>query len=257
MATDKSGSAGYVQWATAVIRLGWRSWRAMGFRLLIGSVVPGLIVTACMLSATAFTEGQITGNGIEVAGNAVFLVLLVPLSACSGFWITDSWVRAAAHLDVPDNETTSRLSRSVLRGTYLAGLGCLLVAAALAPYLDGNAATPIDLGNIPVIGFVLAFSGPLGLLSPIALLAPRAAFGAPPSSASRSGTAARLGIAAVAAVGYGLMLGYLTYALTDWLQADGFVSLGAVLANLLAVPLLIFLLSASTFSPEPYPRRPG
>jgi hypothetical protein len=209
--------------------------------LLRGTVIPALAVTAGALSVTALAEGWRIGDGVEVLGNVVVLVVLLP-SMCIRLHAED----AAADSAAPGGPgRDARQVRRVWR-VYLAGVLVVLVAAAAVPYLISDNASPIDLGNLPVAGFVVSFAAPLGLLSPIAVLAPRAA-GSRVRAPSRPLVAsARLLALSVFAVAYSLLAGFLMYELTNVLMADGFVALAAVLANLFTFPLPMVLIAART-----------
>jgi hypothetical protein len=225
--------------------------RGMLRQLLRGTVIQALPVTAGALSVTALAEGWRIGDGVEVLGNVVVVVLLLPVVAWGGLWVSRSWVRAAEAVQ-PGGEngaassTGGRAVRPVRRVwlAYLAGVLVLLLAAAAVPYVVSDNAAPIDLGNIPVAGFVLAFAGPLGLLSPIALLAARASAGRSLPGRSLPGAVPVLLSAAVAALAYSLLVGVLMYELTNALMADGLVAAVALIANLLTFPLPVVLISA-------------
>lgn len=230
--------------------------REMFRHLLGGTVLPALPVTACTLAVTALAEGQRTGNGVEVLGNIVVIFLLLPLVVGGGFWIAGAWTRtvqAAQHAGKAAGTGQEVIPVRPVWLAYLGGVVVLLAAAAAVPYVISDNAAPIDLGNIPVAGFVLAFAGPLGFLSPIALLALRTA-GRCFRPAGRSSRApAWLTAAAVLAIGYSLLVGLLMYELTGMLMADGFVALTAVLADLLTFPLPVLLISVGVAA---WPVRP-
>jgi hypothetical protein len=263
---DVSGDAirpgNSVRQTGGVLRVARRGWRGMLIPLLTGSVLPALPVTTCMLSLTALAEGQVTGNGVEVLGNAFVLVILVPLTACSCLWITRSWVKAARAAGPREPLTQAAAAAESrpgvaslrwLRFAYLCGVMFLLVSAALVPYVITSNGAVFDLGNIPVPGFAWAFAGPIGLLSPIALLTPRPASAVPPASGHAGVPAWKLVSVAVMAIAYSLVLGCLMYALADLLQADGFAVLSAVLGNILSIPALVLVISASLANSAPAP----
>lgn len=239
-------------WTRQVIQVVQLNWRGMLWPLLRGSVVPAVLASGCVLSVTALVEGWVIGDGIEEVLNIVLLLIMLPLTAWGSAFITGSWVQALQAASKPEGktETGDEATPGTLRGAYLTAFACLLAIAAAVPYLITNLAAPIHLGNIPGAGFVIAFAGPLGLLAPLALLAPRAIVGRHQAS-SQPAVTARTAVIAVVAVGYGLAIGLGAYGLAVLLQADGFVALVALIANLLNLPLLIFLISASA-ADSPY-----
>jgi hypothetical protein len=225
--------------------------REMLSLLLRGTVVPALPVTACMLSATALAEGWRTGDGVEVLGNVLVIVLFLPFVVWGGFRIARAWTRAAEAVQPADDATSGapdhdgRPDRRVWRA-YLAGVLFLLVVAAAVPYVISDNAAPIDLGNIPVAGFVVSFAGPLGFLSPIALLASRTAGNRFRAIAGPSLARAWLLVAVLVAVGYSFLVGFFMFELTDVVTADGIVAPIAVVGELLTFPLPILLISVGS-----------
>lgn len=272
----RPAGAGLGGWLTQATRITRQSWRGMLGPLLRGAVLPALPAAGCILAATVFAEAHVTnGNGAGWAGPVAVIafVLLIPLTVCGGYWVASSFARAARAaratgeaaltgrpgpgqpasdwpgtgqpVSVPREPETPRVGR--MWGAYLAGVACLMAAAAAATYLITDNMAPVDLGFVTVAGFVLMFAGPLGFLGLVTLLAPGAARGQsqPRPAAGRAGG---LAVVVTIATGYSLALGYLMYGLTDLLQATGLVIVVAILANLLTLPLLIFLLSAGLAS---------
>jgi hypothetical protein len=252
--------AGLGGWLTQATRITRQSWRGMLGPLLRGAVLPALPAAGCILAATVFAEAHVTnGNGAGWAGPVAVIafVLLIPLTVCGGYWVASSFARAARAaratgeaaltgrpgpgqpasdwpgtgqpVSVPREPETPRVGR--MWGAYLAGVACLMAAAAAATYLITDNMAPVDLGFVTVAGFVLMFAAR-------GQSQPRPA----------AGRAGGLAVVVTIATGYSLALGYLMYGLTDLLQATGLVIVVAILANLLTLPLLIFLLSAGLAS---------
>lgn len=212
-----------------------------------------------LLSASALVEGCRIGDGVEVLGNVLVIVLFLPFVVWGGVWIARAWTRAAEAIQPADGATSDapghdgRRDRRVWQA-YLAGVLLLLVVAAAVPYVISDNAAPIDLGNIPVAGFVVSFAGPLGFLSPIALLAARRVGNGFRAPCGSSGAPAWLVAAVVLATGYSFLVGFLSVELTDLATADGFVALIAVLAELLTFPLPMLLISAGVAAWPEIPR---
>jgi hypothetical protein len=226
--------------------------------LLLGTVIPALPASVCILMANMFVEAEVSNgknSGMQEIGSLVLLALALPLAVWGSRVIARSWARAVLAAASPGPGPEEPRPAPAVAGrvwaVYLAGLACLMAIAAAAPHLisDAQVAGGITDGTAP--GFVLSFAGPVGLLGPVILLTP-----APWSAEPRPGTPARLAAAAAASVCYGLAVGYLTYRLIAAFPGTGLVLPVAAVADLLAIPSVIFLACAG-LAVTPGPRTPG
>ena len=262
-----SGAAGgWRPWWGQVFRVTRRNWPVMLRPLLLRTAVPALPAALCVFVINEAIELGLSKDGLQVYGAFLLLVLCVPLAVGGGYLVASGLARAVAAASspgIPDRRMSSGAGRVAaaprevrvgwLWAWYVAGLAVLMTTSALAPVFISRAtvsgqltcaAIPGELNCATAPGLILCCAGPLGLLCPLMLLpATRLMTG---GRGGFSPTAsARLATAALAVVCYEISVGYVCLRLIITSPAESLFLPVTLAANLLAIPAMIFFVSAA------------
>jgi hypothetical protein len=262
------GGSGAARGWGQVFRVTRRNWPVMLRPLLLRTAVPALPAAVCVFVINEGIELGLPGGagGLQVYGAFLLLVLCVPLAVAGGYLVASGLARAVAAASgpgIPGRHMSSSARRVAatpgevragrLWAGYVAGLAVLMTISALAPVFISRAtvtghltcaAIPGELNCATAPGLILCCAGPLGFVCSLMLLpATRRMTG------GRSGffptASARLATAALAVMCYEIAVGYACLRLIITSPADSLFLPVTLAANLLTIPAMIFLVSAT------------